>query len=79
MCLVSNVKLSECLTICLTEATQKGCNHLWAYRAKTPGALNGVRVALGAPGAAVMWYTWSVQSARQLSLSVNHCSRWFWG
>ena len=46
--------------------------------AKTPGALNGVRVVFGAPGAAVMWRTWSAQSALQVSLSGNHCSRCFW-
>ena len=46
--------------------------------AKTPGAQNGVRVASGAPGAAVMWRTWSAQSALQVSLSGNHCSRCFW-
>ena len=47
--------------------------------AKTPGAQNGVRVAFGAPGAAVIWRTGSAQSALQVSLSGNHCSRWFWG
>ena len=46
---------------------------------KTPGAQNGVRVASGAPGAAVIWYTGSAQSALQVSMSAIHCARCFWG
>ena len=64
VCLVPNVKLRECLTICLTGAIQKVSHHLRTCRAKTPGAQNGVRVVSDAPGAAVILHTWSVQSSR---------------
>ena len=46
--------------------------------AKTPGAQNGVKTDSAAPGAAVIWCTWSAQSALQVSLSGNHCARCFW-
>ena len=61
-------------SIGFTVAIRKGRYHLMVCF-KTPGAQNSVRVALGAPGAAVIWRTWSVQSTRQVSLIGNHCSR----
>ena len=64
-------------SIGFTVAIRKERYHLRVC-CKTPGAQNVVRVALGAPGAAVILHTWSVQSSRQVSLSGNHCSRCFW-
>ena len=64
-------------SIGFTVAIRKGRYHLRVC-CKTPGAQNSARMVSGAPGAAVIWRTWSVQSPRQISLIGNHCSRCIW-